>query len=81
MKKYDHGTERIKILKYLLANRKELGELTYSKIGNKFYYSPPTLNRLIWYLIGAGLVKRTIAGSTGIFEITNKGIAFLENCE
>ena len=79
--KYNHEEERIKILKYLKTNRKELPNLTFTKIKGRFKYNDSTFYRLVFWLNGAGYVSVTKIGKINLYQITNSGILQLEKID
>jgi len=81
MKKYNHEEERVKILRYLRTNQKELPNLTLTKIKRHFNYTDSTFNRLIYWLNGASYVDITRIGKINLFQITNSGILQLEKLD
>ena len=78
MKKLDHEEERSKVMLYLYVHARSPGELTYTKISGEFQYAAPTFNRIIYFLIGAGLVKKEMVGHTAVFMLTTEGFMKME---
>lgn len=77
-KKYNHDEERVKVLLYLKEHKDSVPLLTHTNVKGKFGYSDSTFNRLIYWLNGAGYLDIVKVGHINIFQITDKGVLYLE---
>lgn len=77
--KYDYDKLRVKCLIYLHENRKNHGERTFSKIMKKMKFNHSSVfNKMMYFLIGAGLVQEDKVGSTWLYSLTDAGIMYIE---
>jgi len=79
--RYDHEAERIRILKYLLANRDSLSNLTQSQINQQLGYRRGTLYKFLYFLMGRGYIKCEEIGNVKLYRITDEGVLYLETCD
>ena len=80
--KYDYDQLRIDCLRYLYHERQKPSNRTMSKLMKHLgLQHSASFNRVIYFLIGAGLVEEDMIGSTWLFTLTDKGILYLEKLQ